>query len=90
METQLVGKASTNPILDMRIYEVQFPDGHMAEYAANMITECIYSQVDDEGHRSMQLDEIIDYLKTDNAVEDENIFQISHNGNIHQQRNTKG
>jgi hypothetical protein len=62
MEIQL-GKLAL--ILDTRIYEVQFPDGHMAEYTANVIAECIYSQVDDEGHQYLLLDEIIDYMKTD-------------------------
>ena len=31
-----VGVTKNNPILDTRIYEVTFPDGHMEKYAANI------------------------------------------------------
>lgn len=36
-----IGCANQNPILDMRIYEVTFPDGHTAEYTLNIIAECL-------------------------------------------------
>jgi hypothetical protein len=35
----LVGRANPNPILDTRVFEVVFPDGHIAEYATNVIAE---------------------------------------------------
>ena len=35
----LIGKANQNPILDMLSYQVQFPDGEIASYAANLIAE---------------------------------------------------
>jgi hypothetical protein len=44
-----IGVANNNPILNTRIYEVTFPDGHTAEFAANVIAECLYSQIDSEG-----------------------------------------
>jgi len=43
-----IGVSNKNPILDTRVYEVSFPDGHTAEYSANTIAECLYSQVDPE------------------------------------------
>jgi hypothetical protein len=45
-----LGKANQNPILDTRLYNVEFPDGHTAAYAANIIAENMYAQVDEEGH----------------------------------------
>lgn len=36
------------------------------------------------------LDEIVDYMKMDETMEDENIFQISHSGNKHQCHMTRG
>jgi hypothetical protein len=36
-----IGKGNSNPILDTRLYQVMFPDGNVAEYSANVITECI-------------------------------------------------
>jgi hypothetical protein len=37
------------------VYEVQFPDGHTEEFAANTIAENIYSQVDEEGNQFLLL-----------------------------------
>jgi hypothetical protein len=37
-------------MLDIRIYDVMFPDGVVQQYAANIIAENIYSQVDSDGH----------------------------------------
>ncbi|KAI2491884.1 Reverse transcriptase (RNA-dependent DNA polymerase) [Fragilaria crotonensis] len=44
-----LGMRHSNPILDTREYQVEFPDGSTATYAANVIAENLYSQVDDEG-----------------------------------------
>jgi hypothetical protein len=49
IDGNIIGKPHTNLILDSRIYEVQFEDGHIEEYAANVIAESIYAQVDDKG-----------------------------------------
>ena len=58
-----LGNRNPNPILDTRIYEVQFSDGHVLDYAANLIAESIYLQVDDEGNQFLLLQEIIDQKK---------------------------
>lgn len=44
-----IGIANKNPILDMHVYEVTFPNGHMEEYAVNIIAQNVYSQLDSEG-----------------------------------------
>jgi hypothetical protein len=44
-----MGKQNTNPILDTCKYDVQFPDGYIGMFAANIIAENLYSQVDPEG-----------------------------------------
>ena len=56
-----IGTANDNPILDSRIYEVEFPDGHKASLAANVIAENLFAQVDPEGNRLALLDDIVDY-----------------------------
>jgi hypothetical protein len=43
-----IGRAHSNPIIDTRVYEVEFGDGHVEEFAANVISELMYSQADDE------------------------------------------
>ena len=42
-----IGTANDNPILDSRMYEVEFQDGHRASMAANAIAENLFSQIDD-------------------------------------------
>jgi hypothetical protein len=44
-----VGISNTNPLLDTRVFNIQFHDGHTEEYAANSIIENIYSQLDPNG-----------------------------------------
>ena len=58
-----IGVGHSNPLLDTRVYEVQFPDGHTEESAANTIAENIYSQVDEEGNQYLLMQEITDTRK---------------------------
>jgi len=55
IEGNLVGRANVNPIIDTRVYEVEFPDGTIADYSANVIAEALYSQVDADGNRFLLL-----------------------------------
>jgi hypothetical protein len=55
-----IGTASDNPLLDTREYEVEFLDGHIESMSANLIAQHLFSQVDEEGHRHILLDDIID------------------------------
>ena len=59
---------SYNPILDGSVYEVQFSDGTTEEIAANVIAECMLSQVDTEGHHYQLLKEISDHKKNWDAL----------------------
>ena len=50
-----LGVASSNPLTDTRLYEVEFLDGDKEVLSANVITENLLSQIDHEGHRRTQL-----------------------------------
>ena len=64
-----VGKASNNPLTDTRQYEVEFDDGSIEILSANIIAENILAQVDEEGHRQMLMQEIIDHrVDTSQAI----------------------
>ena len=39
-----IGVAHKNPILDTRMYEVEYKDGHKASLAANAIAESMFAQ----------------------------------------------
>ena len=60
-EGRPIGTASDNPLLDTREYEVEFLDGHVESMSANLIAQHLFSQVDEEGHRHILLDDIIDF-----------------------------
>ena len=63
-----MGVANNRPFLDSRQYKVEFLDGTTEIISANIIAENLLSQVDEEGHRQMMLEEIIDHRKTKDAI----------------------
>ena len=46
----IIGSYNPNPFLNTLIYDVEFSDGNIKEYSANVIVENIYLQVDKNGY----------------------------------------
>lgn len=69
---------------------MQFSDGHIEEYAANIIAENLYSQVDEDGHHHMLLQELIDHHKNTDSLKVTDMWDMSNNGNRVPKRTTKG
>ena len=65
---ELYGSQNVNPILDTRVYEIEYPDGKVQEYAANVIVENMYAQCDVDGNQYLLLGAIIDHKADGNAV----------------------
>ena len=87
-----IGRSNSNPILDTRVYQVEFPDGDVAEYTANVIAENIFAQVDDEGRHHQLLDSIVDHRRDQTAFDkdkDEERF-VYVNGKRHLRKTTQG
>ena len=63
LDGNLIGRAHSNPYFDTSEYEVEFADSTREKYQANLITENMYAQVDDEGNQFQILEEIIDHHK---------------------------
>ena len=63
-----IGTANSNPILDTRVYHVEFPDGHTEEYATNKIAEALYDQLDEDGYNTGLVQEICDHQRSECAV----------------------
>ena len=62
-----------NPILVSRIYNVEFPaDGHMEEYATNIVAENLYSRVDEDGFDTGIFDEIVDHHSNNQSIKASN------------------
>ena len=76
-----IGKAHDNPILDTRVYEVEYIDGSTAALSANAIAENLFAQVDDEGNRHVLFDSIIDHWTDGTEVQEKDAFiQLKHGG----------
>jgi len=69
---------------------VQFGDGSILDYAANLIAENIMSQSDAKGRRHMVFKEIIDHHSGDTTIKREDGFTVRFNGNVHPKKTTCG
>jgi hypothetical protein len=62
------GKSFYDPILGTREYLARFDNGVEQVYAANLIAENRYAQVDHEGHHFSAMKKIIDHHKVDDSA----------------------
>ena len=85
-----VGRANDNPILDTRIYEVQFDDGDVTELTANMIAQSMYAQCDADGNQYMLLDQLVDHRKDDAAISLADQTVHRDNGRTYRRKTTAG
>ena len=63
LDGEAIGRAHANPLFDTREYDVEFLDGSVEKYQANVIAENMFAQIDDEGRQFLLLDEIVDHKK---------------------------
>ena len=85
-----IGTAHDNPILDTRMYEVEFQDGHKASLAANVIAENLYAQIDDEGNRQVLFQEIVDNRTNGKQVLQQDAFIVNRSGTKRRRETTIG
>ena len=85
-----IGTANDNPLLDTRLYEVEYADGYKASLAANTIAINMFAQVDAEGNRHVLFDEIIDHRTDGSEIKSDNAFITSNNGGRRRKETTKG
>ena len=60
-EGTVVWKCDDNPILNSMTYEVEFIDGQVREYSANVIAENMLSRTHYEGFSTTMMEGIVDY-----------------------------
>ena len=85
-----IGKANSNPILDTRVYEVEYADGYKAALSANEIASNLFDQVDDEGNRFVLMESITDHRKNSKALSKGKAFITTKHGGKHRVKTTKG
>ena len=84
-----IGVANRNPILDTRVYEVEFTNGGQVELGTNVIAECMYAQCDVEGKQFHLIEAIINHKMTNDAVQKEDMYFMLR-GRKHMKHTTKG
>ena len=89
-DSKNIGSYDDNPALNSVIYDVEFPDGTIKEYAANVIADNMLSQVDSKGYSVRLLDAIVDYQKTKHAVAKEDGNIVNQRGISRPRKTTKG
>ena len=88
---QVAGTYDENPYLNSMVYEVEFPDGQVKEYAANLIAENMLTQVDSEGFSLMLMKAIIDYKKDESmAISKTDKYVITSQGGKKPRKTTTG
>ena len=85
---KVIGDYNAMPIFNTMLYDVEFPDGTIKPYAANVIADNIYDQVDSEGSNIVK--SIDDYRTDANAVSKEDQFVVDKNGRKHLRKTTAG
>ena len=85
-----IGTVHDNPILDSRIYEVEFPDGHKAALAANAIAVNLFAQVDAEGNRHVLFEEIVTHRTTGKELKQQDAFITTSSGTKRRKESTIG
>jgi hypothetical protein len=86
-----VGTYDDNPMLNSIVYEVEFPDGQLKDYAANVIAENMLTQVDAEGFSRSTMSAIVDYRKDSSiAAEKPDAYVVTRTGQKRRRKTTAG
>jgi hypothetical protein len=84
------GRANANPVLDTRTYDVEFDDGDVTEFTANMIAQAMYAQCDIDGNQYLLLDQLVDHRKDDTAITLTEQTVHRDNGRTYRRKTTAG
>ena len=88
---QVTGTYDNNPFLNSIIYDVEFSDGQVKEYAANIIAENMLTQVDSDGMSTTLMEAIVDHRRDDKkALQHHDKYIQTKNGRRHLRKTTKG
>ena len=86
----ITGNYDENPIMNTIMYEVEFPDGQVKQYAANIIAENLLNQVDDEGYTITRIDCILDHEKSLKALNPDEMYTVNKQGVKRIRKTTEG
>jgi hypothetical protein len=76
--------------MDTREYEIEFTDGAVERYTANIIAENMFAQIDEEGNMYAIMDEICDHKKDETAVPISEGTYRTRSGSVRDKVTTRG
>ena len=85
-----IGISSKNPILDNRMYEVEYAGGYKTAMSENEISNSLLAQVDQDRQRYFLFDEVIDHRTDGTEIKEEDAFIHMEIGNKQRRDTTKG
>ena len=85
-----VGTYDDNPIMNTCVYDIEFPDGDVKEYSANVIAENLLSQVDTQGFHLKLFHSILDHDMDDSAITKEEFYATDKDGRKRMRQTTAG
>jgi hypothetical protein len=90
-EGQVIGTYNDKPWLNTMSYDVEFNDGSVREYSANLIAENMIAQCDEEGRSMIMIENIIDYSKDEAvAISKDGAFVVTRRGMKRRRKTTQG
>ena len=85
------GVYDDNPALNTMIYDVQFDDGTIERYGANIIAQNVLEQVEDSsGHYSERIEAVLDHRRQGNAVPKGKMYVTTRDGQQKLRQSTAG
>ena len=84
------GRSNDNPVLDTTVYNGMFCNGTIKQYAANVIAQNMWAQVDEEGHQYLVLNSIVNHKKDETAVEKPDQYIVTKQGRKKLRQTTTG
>jgi hypothetical protein len=77
---KVIGEWTSNPILSTLVYECEFNDGTVKEYAENVIASNIYEEGDANGYSTSLLHQIVDHKASGDAIKMGDKYYITQTG----------
>ena len=85
-----IRKASDNPILNTRMFEVEYVDGNNSALSANLVPENMFVQIDKERNHHVLMDEITDHQFDEEALNSQDAFVTTSSGTKCRRQTTQG
>ena len=68
INVNIIGDLDKTPSLNSLVYDFEFPDGAIKQYAANVISENLLSHVNSNGCHTQELEQIVLHERMVNAL----------------------